>query len=94
MQSRGNTSFLQASYFAFRNDPSALDKLIDQQVIEPVTYSDWEAPIVPLLKKDKKTLRLCGDFSGGILRRHIDHIRPITLLQRQTLLYHLLIGTL
>ena len=46
----------------------ALDKLIDQQVIEPVTYSDWAAPIVPLLKKHKKTLHLCGDFSVTVNR--------------------------
>ena len=30
--------------------------------IEPVQFADWAAPIVPVLKQDKKSLRLCGDF--------------------------------
>ena len=38
----------------------ALDKLVAQNVIEPVQFSDWAAPIVPVLKSDKKTIR---DFS-------------------------------
>ena len=41
----------------------ALDKLVAQNVIEPVEFSDWAAPIVPVLKSDKKTVRICGDFS-------------------------------
>ena len=41
----------------------ALDKLVEQNVIEPVQFSDWAAPIVPVLKADKKTVRICGDFS-------------------------------
>ena len=44
----------------------ALDKLVDQRVIEPVTHSDWAAHIVPVLKSDKKTVRICGDFSVTI----------------------------
>ena len=42
---------------------AALDKLVAQGVIEPVQLSDWAAPIVPVLKTDKKTVRICGDFS-------------------------------
>ena len=41
----------------------ALDKLVAQNVIEPIQFSDWAAPIVPVLKSDKKTVRICGDFS-------------------------------
>ncbi len=30
--------------------------------MEPVGVADWAAPIVPVLKKDKKSIRICGDF--------------------------------
>ncbi len=38
-----------------------LDKLLEG-VISPVQYADWAAPIVPILKRDKKSVRICGDF--------------------------------
>ena len=43
-----------------------LEKLVSQGVIEPVTFSDWAAPIVPVLKADKKSVRICGDFSTTV----------------------------
>ena len=43
-----------------------LEKLTSQGVIEPVTFSDWAAPIVPVLKADKKSVRICGDFSATV----------------------------
>ena len=30
-------------------------------MIEPVTFSDWAAPIVPVVKRDG-TVRICGDY--------------------------------
>ena len=39
-----------------------LDRLVNEKVIEPIQFSDWAAPIVPVLKSDKKTVRICGDF--------------------------------
>ena len=33
-----------------------------EKIIEPVQFSDWASPVVPVLKQDKKTVRLCGDF--------------------------------
>ena len=32
-----------------------------QGIIEPVKFSDWAAPIVPVLKKDGG-IRICGDY--------------------------------
>ena len=42
---------------------TALNKLVAQGVIEPVQFSDWATPIIPVLKADKKTIQICGDFS-------------------------------
>ena len=42
---------------------TALNKLAAQGVIEPVQFSDWATPIIPVLKANKKTVRICGDFS-------------------------------
>ena len=39
-----------------------LDRLEKEYIIEPVQFADWAAPIVPVLKSDRKSVRLCGDF--------------------------------
>ena len=38
-----------------------LQRLLDCGVTEPVHFSEWAAPIVPVLKRDK-TVRICGDY--------------------------------
>nr|VZI36244.1 unnamed protein product [Spirometra erinaceieuropaei] len=38
-----------------------LDRLQKADIIEPVQYSKWAAPIVPLLKSDG-SVRICGDY--------------------------------
>ena len=38
-----------------------LDRLLADDIIEPVQYSDWATPVVPVMKADK-SVRLCGDF--------------------------------
>ena len=39
-----------------------LEKRVKQKILEPVPFSDWAAPIVPVMKGDKKSIRICGDF--------------------------------
>ena len=39
-----------------------LDWLVEQNIIEPIMFSDWTAPIVPVLKSDKSSIRICSDF--------------------------------
>jgi hypothetical protein len=38
-----------------------LDRLLAEDIIEHVQYSDWAAPVVPVMKADK-SVRLCGDY--------------------------------
>ena len=38
-----------------------LDKLVQQDILEPVRYSQWATPVVAVSKADG-TLRLCGDY--------------------------------
>ena len=35
---------------------------MEQGIITPVSFADWAAPIVPVLKSDKQSVRICGDF--------------------------------
>ena len=39
-----------------------LERLVKLGIIEPVQFADWAAPIVPVLKADKRSVRICGDF--------------------------------
>ena len=39
-----------------------LEHLVSEGIIEPVQFADWAAPIVPVVKSDGKSLRICGDF--------------------------------
>ena len=36
--------------------------LVEQRNLTPVQFLEWAAPIVPVLKSDKKHVRICGDF--------------------------------
>ena len=38
-----------------------LDRLLDSGVLEPVKFSKWASPIVPIVKQDG-TIRICGDY--------------------------------
>lgn len=38
-----------------------LDRLLENDILEKVEYSEWATPIVPIPKKDG-TVRICGDF--------------------------------
>ena len=39
-----------------------LDRLVSDGIIEPVQFADWASPIVPVLKADGHSVRICGDF--------------------------------
>ena len=41
------------------------DRLVKYGILTPVEVADWAAPIVPILKSDKKSVRICGNFLPG-----------------------------
>ena len=48
--------------FALRDKVEAeLDRLVKAGILRPVRFSDWAAPIVPVVKKDGR-IRICGDY--------------------------------
>ena len=60
----------KAKYCKAQSVPYAIQPLVEEElhrltkegIIEPVAFADWAAPIVPVLKPDKKSVRICGDF--------------------------------
>ena len=44
-----------------------LERLVKEGVIEPVQFSEWAAPIVPIVKVDN-SIRICGDYKLTVNR--------------------------
>ena len=38
-----------------------MDRFLSEDIIEPLQYLDWAAPVVPVMKADK-SVRLCSDY--------------------------------
>lgn len=55
-----------------------LNRLLDLEVLEPITHSDWAAPIVVIRKKDTGKVRVCADFKcSGLNNSLIEEIHPL-----------------
>ena len=39
-----------------------LERLETECILKLVHIANWAAPIVPVIKDDKKSVRICGDF--------------------------------
>lgn len=42
-----------------------LKRLQEEGTIQPVQFSEWAAPIVPILKPDN-SIRICGDYKTTV----------------------------
>ena len=61
-------------YSIWVNIEEELDRLVQEGILEPVQYSDWAAPIVTVVKADKTSVRICGDFKLTVNRASkLDH---------------------
>ena len=43
-----------------------LERLVEEGALEAVEFADWAAPIVPVLKSDQTSIRICGDFEQTV----------------------------
>ena len=43
-----------------------LDRLVRDGQLEAVEFSDWATPIVTVVKEDKQSVRICGDFRATV----------------------------
>ena len=63
--------------YALRDKVDAeLSRLVEEGTLEPVQFADWAALIVVVLKSDKTSIRICGDFKQTVnpvskLDRHL-----------------------
>lgn len=53
-------------YFFRDKVEKELLRLVDEGTLEPVEHSEWATPIVSVLKSDKQSVRICGDFKQTI----------------------------
>jgi len=56
------------SYAMRQKVDDELQRLQKEGIIEPVQFAEWAAPIVPILKADKKSVRICGDYKLTVNR--------------------------
>lgn len=54
-----------------------IDRLVSEGVLELVPNSDWGTPIVPILKKDSKSVRVCVDYKSTINPFLVDFKVPL-----------------
>lgn len=63
--------------FALRDKVDAeIDRLVKLDVLEPVEYSEYASPIVPVLKKNG-SVRLCADYSVSINKQLLVEQYPL-----------------
>ena len=52
----------QVSYAMRAKVETELDQLLAKGIIKPVKFAHWAAPIVPVIKSNKESMRICGDY--------------------------------
>ena len=58
----------------------ALEKLVADGILEPVRFSEWAAPIVPVVERDG-SIRVCGDYKLTVNQAALVDTYPLPLVQ-------------
>lgn len=58
----------------------ALERLVSEGILEAVQFSEWAAPIVPVVKRDG-SIRVCGDYKLTINQAALVDTYPLPLVQ-------------
>ena len=74
---KAHPPFCKAVFFRIpceHKSKNELDQLQAEGIIESVQFTDWAAPIVPVLKTEGKFIRICGDFKMTVnSASRVDH---------------------
>ena len=54
-------------YFARAKVKKELNRLQAGSIIEPVQFTDWAVPIDPVLKRDGKSICICGEIKMTLI---------------------------
>ncbi|XP_065085346.1 uncharacterized protein K02A2.6-like [Ochlerotatus camptorhynchus] len=68
------------AYAMYQIVDDELDRLERLQIITPIDYSEWAAPIV-VVRKSNGSIRICGDYSTGLNDALQPHKYPLPLPQ-------------
>ena len=67
--------------FALRQKvETELQRLQDESVIEPVQFSQWATPIIPVVKQDR-TVRICGDYKATVNQALKSEVYPLPRIE-------------
>ena len=58
----------------------ALERLVSEGILEAVQFSEWAAPIVPVVKRDG-SIRVCGDYKLTVNQAALVDTYPLPLVQ-------------
>lgn len=68
MNSDAQPRFCQARpapFFIRAKVEQEIDRQVEEGILEPVQFSQWATPVVPVMKKDG-SVRLCGDYKTTV----------------------------
>lgn len=79
---------VQPKFCKARSVPFALRQRVEEElerlerdgIIEPIQFSDWAAPIVPVMKRDGK-VRICGDYKLTVNRAAKLEVYPLPRIE-------------
>ena len=70
----------QLSYTLKEKVERELDRLKEEGIIEPVTFSEWAAPIVPVVKTNGE-IRVCGDYRVTVNQAATPDVYPLPRIE-------------